>query len=152
MGSAVPTSPAPMRWIASSAAFGLALWIVLLVASAIDVYLLDHFDGAIGTRLDNFLLDAAICTGLALLSASGFAAALAWRRPNIASFPQARVWLPVTALIAGALIYSLTFLGPDLWTKVDAWWMSLGLISAYCIGVGALAGGLLALILEKILR
>src|ERR1044072_2892978 len=98
-----------MELIPSAIAFGIALWVALLLASVFDVDVLNHFDGSIGTRLKNVLLDAAVHIGLALFTALGFAAVLDLRRQSLSSYPGAKVWLPASVLVAGTLIYSMTF-------------------------------------------
>ena len=130
-------------------AFGIALWLALLLVSLFDVYLLNHFDGSIGTRLKNVLLDAAVHVGLALFTALGFAAVLGLRRQSVSSYPGSRVWLPVSVLVAGTLIYSMKFLGPAFWGHFGTWWLSMGIMSAYCFVTGALIAEALAWLTKR---
>lgn len=139
-----------MKPTAAATAFGLALWLALLVVSVFDVYILDHFDGSIGTRLVNVLLNAAVHIGLALFTALGFAAVLCLRRQNVSSYPGARIWLPVSVLVAGTLIYCMTFLGPVFWGHFGTWWLSMGIMSAYCFVTGALIAAVLTWTLGRL--
>lgn len=143
------TLPA-MKWISSSVAFGVALWAALLVANVIDVYILDHFDGAVGSRIRNIILNAALEAGLSLVAAIGFASVLASRRQTLSSFPHARLWLPIAAIASCVLIYSLTFLSPLFWDKIDSLGMNLVVMPAYCLVVGALTAAVLAWVLVSL--
>jgi hypothetical protein len=121
----------------SSLIFSSVLYAAFLCAIVVEIFVVGHFEGAIGTRFDNLLLSAVLSIPISLLVTTGYGAVLAYRSRNRGQVGLARRWVVGSALVACPLGYAYGFVAvalglPRLWP--------LGLISAtvYFVALGAL--------------
>ena len=131
------------RSVYAVSSFTAALWAALTCVSFIQIYAFDYFEGAIGSRIDNLILNTFLNVGVSLLVALGLGVVLVWRRASRVPTRYVQFWLPASATIACGVIYAFGLAGSKFSAFYESWQINLGLVAVFCVVVGVLVASTL---------
>ena len=123
-----------MTPIVSSLVFASVLYVAFLCGVVVEVFVIGHFEGAIGSRFDNLLYSAIFAIPISLSVALGYGAVLAYRRRGRSAFGVAGRWVVGSALVACALVYAYGLVVSSL---PDSLQLGVAASAVYCVALGA---------------
>ena len=124
-----------MTPIVSSLIFAAALYVAFLCGIVVEIFVIGHFEGAIGSRFDNLLYSAAVAIPISLSVTLGYGAVLAYRRRVHGVFGLNSRWVAGSGLVACAFVYAYGFV---MWSLPDSWHISVAAAVVYFVVLGAI--------------
>jgi len=137
-----------MRPLTATMLFAAALWVALTLGSVIEIYAFQHFEGAIGSRVDNLVLNVLINAAISAVGAIGFGGALRLRRVGAIPRHYILIWLPTSALVACGFVYMFMLAGIALSNLFSSWQLNIALFAGYCLLVGTIVAAALTQLLR----